>query len=252
VLLAVSVAVALGLLLLASRLHAARPDAPLASAGAGERLAAVDVARAADVLSDQAGRRRRELGAALMPGEEAALVELLRLQAEAADLALGDVRFTPLSRDGLVQPVEMVLDLEGAYYDVPLFVDGLYRQSRVVEVRSVTLEAPTPMATRIRARIEARLWRPYALDAAAMVRLLAAGPPVGEFSTQALASAATLETYDAFDRAVPGIQARAAQNRRLVLRTIPTLVRRLPGSPMDWVGATFDGGEARVALEPGR
>ena len=217
------------------------------------RLEAVDVARAADVLSAQVDLRLRDLGAALLPGEEDALVGFLRLQAEAADLVLGPVRFTGLPREGLVQPVEMVLDLEGACYDVPLFVDGLYRQSRVVEVHSASLEAPGPRAARVRTRLEAWFWRPYVPDPGGLGPLLAgaADASARSFAAQALASAAALEACDAFGRALPGLQDRAAVNRRLVLRTLPTLVRRLPGSPLDWVGATFDGAEVHVALDRG-
>ncbi|MBN1335736.1 MAG: hypothetical protein JXB39_07225 [Deltaproteobacteria bacterium] len=244
---AVVLALGLGVLVAGLRTHRSAPPALEA------RLEAVDVARAADVLSAEVGRRSQEIGAALLPGEEAALVDLLRLQAEAADLVLGDVRFATLPREGLVQPVEVVLDVEGACHDVPLFVDGLFRQSRVVEVRSIALEAAAPMAARIRARMEARLWRPYVVDATTLGPLLAvpsADPSTREFTTQALASVAALEAWEAFDRMLPAMQERASENRRLVLRTLLTLVRRLPGSPMDWVGATFEGAKAQIAYEP--
>ena len=217
-----------------------------------ERVEAIDVVRAADLLSDQLDSARRQLTPALMPGEEENLAQLLRLQAESSDVALGTLRFEPLAPDGVLRTVGLELEVEGAYYDLPIFVDGLFRQRHAVEIHRLTIEAAGPHAVRVIGRIEARLFRPVQVPEEPM-RATLDGVELDAseraFAATALTTAAQLEAYERFIDQQAALVARSQANRRLVMRTIPRLVRRLPGSPMDWVGATFEGGEAQLAME---
>ncbi len=217
-----------------------------------ERIEAIDVVRASDVLSERLSEARSGLDAALLPGGEETLVQLLRLQADAASVQLGPVRFEPRSRDGFIQAVVLELEVSGAYYDLPIFLDGFYRQRHAVEIRRITIEADGPLDVRVMSRVEVRLYRPVEIPADG----LRATMPMGElgasdrgFATTALLDAARLEAYERFIEQVPELRKRSSSNRRLVMRTIPRLIRKLPASPMDWVGATFEGGEAHLATE---
>jgi hypothetical protein len=217
-----------------------------------ERVEAIDVVQAADLMADQLDRARAALTPALMPGEEETLAQLLRMQAEAADVELGPVRFETLGRDDLLESVGLELELTGAYYDLPIFVDGLFRQRHVVEVHRLTIESAGPGAVRVVGRVEARLFRPVAVSEAPIresVDAVDLSASERGFAANALAAAAQLEAYEHFLELQPALLERKQANRRLVMRTIPRLVRKLPSSPMDWVGATFEGSEAKLAME---
>ncbi len=230
----------------------AAPEPTEAPPSLRERVESIDVVRAADVLSDQLNAARGQLGPALLPGEEENLAQLLRMQAEASDVALGTVRFELLEREGFVQVVALELEVEGAYYDLPIFVDGLFRQRHAVVVHRLTLEATEPRAARVVGRVEARLFRPVEVpeqplrDSIDDIELDASDRA---FAATALTTAAQLEACERFIAHQPELQADSQANRRLVMRTIPRLVRKLPSSPMDWVGATFEGDEAKLAME---
>jgi len=247
----------LGLLLAASLgllvSHGPPPVQPAAPAPTfTERLSEIDVLRAADVLSSQVAARRLELGAALFAGDEAALADLLRLQAEAAQLTLDPIQLRPQAREGLLRTVDAELTVHGAYYDIPIFVDGLYRQRHVALVRRITLEARQPMAALVDCRLELLFFRPVDAPVAylnqttsqAELDVVSRG-----FASAALADAARLVAYHDFEDRVPELQQRSKANQRLVLRTIPRLVKKLPSSPMDWIGATFDGEQVHLTSE---
>jgi hypothetical protein len=217
-----------------------------------ERVEAIDVVKAADRMGEQLVSARAALTPALMPGEEETLAQLLRMQAEAADVELGTLRFETIGREGLLESVGLELQLTGAYYDLPIFVDGLYRQRHAVEIHRLTIESAGPGAVRVAGRVEARLFRPVAVSAQPIrdsVDAVDLSASERGFAANALAAAAQLEAYERFLELQPALLERKQANRRLVMRTIPRLVRKLPSSPMDWVGATFSGGEAQLAME---
>jgi hypothetical protein len=233
-------------------LSSERGEEPEPSVSLEERVQAIDVVRAADRLSLELEALRGELGFALMPGEEENLARLLRLQAESSEVALGTVRFEPQEREGMLQVVSLELEVQGAYYDIPIFVDGLFRQRHAVEIRRLTLETADSRAVRVACRIEARLFRPVEIPSEPLRDTIDAaelGASQRGFATTALAHAAQLEAWERFLTERPGLLERSQANRRLVMRTIPRLVRKLPSSPMDWVGATFEAGEAKLAME---
>ena len=217
-----------------------------------ERVEALDVVQAADLMSQRLDQARSALTPALMPGEEENLAQLLRMQAEAADVELGPVRFETEGREGLLESVGLELELTGAYYDLPIFVDGLFRQRHVVEIHRLTIESAGPGAVRVIGRVEARLFRPVDVPEAPIresVDAVDLSASERGFAANALAAAAQLQAYERFLELQPALLERKQANRRLVMRTIPRLVRKLPSSPMDWVGATFEGGEAQLAME---
>ena len=213
----------------------------------------LDIVRAADVLSDQVHLRERKLTSALHPGDEDTLVQLLTLQAEAAQLQLGEVRFASLHREGLVQPVEAQVQVHGGYYDLPIFIDGLYRQSRIVHVRRVAVESDAPMSTQVTAQIEVRFFRPVTIPASIMAQAVEDLPAAQRaFAVAALTDAARLEAMAAFEVHVPDLARTKTENRQLVLHILPSLVRKLAASPMDWAAAEFaPNGDVRMLSEPG-
>jgi hypothetical protein len=235
-----------------------RPD-PVGIAPASDpaaRLAGLDLARTADLASAHAARERERLGTALLPGDERNLAALLALQAESSALALGTIRFEARAAEGAVQPVALGLELEGQSFDLPIFLDGLFRQRHVVEVHSVALEARESAVglgdVRVGARVEAWFFRPLCLPEAPLDQLLApigfAGPGL-PFARAALRDAAFLAASEVFRLRSPALVAHSQANRRLVLRSMPRLVRALPGSPIAWVGATFEDGKAALTTE---
>jgi hypothetical protein len=245
-------AICLGLGVAAWLMSPERPAEPRAPS-LQDRVDSLDLARAADLAAVQLERARDQLGPALMPGQEQPLAQLLRLQAESADMALGTVDFVPGARDGYLRVVGLELEVEGAYYDLPIFVDGLFRQRHAVRVHRMTIESVGgPGSARIRCRLEAELARPVEvpedsiLDSVSAVQLDASERA---FTTTALSSAAQLQAYEGFLARLPQLLDDCQANRKLVMRTIPRLIRTLPGSPMQWVGATFEGGEAKLAME---
>ncbi len=233
-------------------LWSSAPEPPPEPPSIHDRVGAIDVVRAADLLAEQLAEARGQLSPALMPGEEENLARLLRMQAESADVTLGTLRFEPSSRQGLSQVVGLDLEIEGAYYDLPIFVDGLFRQRHAVVIHRLTIEATQPGSARVIGRLEARLFRPVEVpeqplrDSIDAVQLDASDRA---FAATALTTAAQLESCERFLEQQPELLAASQANRRLVMRTIPRLVRKLPSSPMDWVGATFEGGEAKLATE---
>ncbi len=246
VLLCTVLAVAAGLLL-----GSAEPP-PEPGPSLQQRVEAIDVVRAADRLSEQLDTARARLSPALLPGEEENLAQLLRMQAESSELALGALRFEPLERQAFTQVVGLEIEVVGAYYDLPIFVDGLFRQRHAVEIHRLTIEAAGPQAVRVVARIEARLFRPVEVPEEplrASIDAVDLDASERAFAATALATAAQLEATERFLQDQPDLVARCQANRKLVMRTIPRLVRKLPGSPMDWVGATFEDGEAKLAME---
>ncbi len=223
-----------------------------AQASFEQRVEAIDVVYASDVLSQHLALARTELDAALLNGQEETLVQLLRMQAEAASVELGTLRFDLPPRDGFLQEVSLELELTGAYYDLPIFLDGLYRQRHAVEIHRITIEADGPLDAQVASRVEARLFRPVSIpedELRATVSDADLGASDKAFATTAVLDAARLEACERFVAMVPELRERSWVNRRLVMRTIPRLVRKLPQSPMDWVGATFEGEEAQLATE---
>jgi len=241
-----------GLATVAALLWRSVPEPPAPAPSLSERVEAIDVVGAADRLGEQLELARAELTLALMPGEEENLAQLLRMQAESADVALGTVRFEPGLRRGFSREVVLELELEGAYYDLPIFVDGLFRQRNAVVIHRLTIEATESHAARVIGRLEARLFRPVDVPEAPLRSTIDAvelGASERAFATTAITTAAQLEAYEHFIALQPELLTRSQANRRLVMRTIPRLVRKLPSSPMDWVGATFEGDEAKLAMQ---
>jgi hypothetical protein len=237
-----------GLGVLAGHLHPTavrEEDAALAT-----RLAGFDWAHAADIASAEVARQRRSLGPALLEGEEEALAQLLRLQAESAQLALGPMGFRAGSREDGLRRVELTFDLSGAYYDLPIFLDGLYRQRHLVEVDRVTVEARGAQGVWVACHVEAHLFRPAPTPATGILAARAGDDPGARtFAEAALRDVAALVRRERFLARAPALQERCAANHHLVMRTLPRLVRRLANSPLTWAGATFEGGQAQLTTE---
>ncbi len=212
----------------------------------------LNMARAADVLGVEVREMEQSLTGALLPGTEETLYQLFSTLAEASQLELLGTRFVPLPRDGLVQPVAVSINLDGSYYDLPIFIDGIYRQSRVVELRSLTLDRSGPFSSRISARIDATFFRPVQPPTELLENLasrLELEPTDKTFARLALTEAARLLAMEAFRRRLPQLSRDSMSNHDLVIHSIPALIRKLPESPMDWLSADFSGDEVTVDLE---
>lgn len=240
----------LGLGALAWRLRP--PEVPDQGLELDARLTSFNWAHGADLASAEADRLRRALGPALLEGEEETLAQLLRMQAESADLSLGPVRFGAGACEDGAQRVGLTLDLLGAYYDLPIFLDGLYRQRHLVEIDRVTVEARGAHGVRVACHVEAHLFRPVSVPAMDGLAVRASAEPGARtFAGAALRDAAAIVRRERFMARLPGLEARSQANRHLVMRTLPRLVRQLASSSLEWAGATFEGGEARLTTEVG-
>lgn len=232
-----------------------QPAVTTAPVGLGDRLDPVDVTRAADVLSGEVQANQRQLTAAFFAGDEEKMVTLVQLQAEAAQLDLVNVRFVPRFRENMIEPVEADLEIRGGSYDVPIFVDSLYRQSRLMVVERITLTTDTYLAAQVDGTVECVFWRPARVPPGLFTEAMrdpTMAPARRAFTVAALSDAFRLEAMEVFQARLPALQKARNDNHEKVLRTLPSLVRQLAGSPMGWASADFTTDQPRVVTEPER
>ncbi|MCB9758983.1 MAG: hypothetical protein H6739_04015 [Alphaproteobacteria bacterium] len=184
------------------------------------------VAAALPVLAARAETTERTLGAALPPQAEASTAGFVALQAQAAGLSLGDLGWSLRPRQGPLVPVELRVTARGDPLNVPILVDGLFRQSRPVLVTRLTLHRESDTTAWL--GLQARFFRPTAPDPtwpeAAAAR--AWGDP-GPDLAEALGEAARLALLDAFTAHLPRMEAASAANRRAVMRALPAVIRAI-------------------------
>ncbi len=211
----------------------------------------VALLHAGSVLQARLAEREADLTSALFPARERTASDFAALQVQAAELTLRELSWTRLPPNGAVAPVELELHVNGSFYNLPILVDGLYRQAPAVELTWIEVESPRLMVAHTDARLRLRFHRPAPLsgswleqeaDAMGLADVAAGGA--------ALEAAAQLTVYDAFEAATATLEAQSSANRSAVMTALPGVLRKLPTSALGWVGMEADGAVVTVLNEP--
>jgi len=207
---------------------------------------------AAESLGEERKAKESQLVTALLPHAERGVADFVSLQVIAAELRVKALDWVYLPKQGNLVPVELELRASGSYYNLPILLDGLYRQSRPVEITYLSVETPMAMVTQTDVLLRLRFHRPLAATTAWLAEqaeyLALAGDPDG--TLDALVEAAKLERMAAFEAELPRLKALSRRNRTAIMTTVPGLLRRLPTSALGWVGIEVRDGEVVVLNEP--
>ncbi len=217
-------------------------------------LTTPDLQHALLVLDEDREALVKKLRAALMPGDEGTVTDFMALQVQAAELQLQSVEWTTLPPQGAVVPVELTLHMSGSYYNLPILVDGLYRQSRPLQLQWIEVEAPKMLMAHTAATLRMRFHRPPSLQTSALAQEVARLDWGGDpgIAKQAMTVAAELRQLEAFQKELKQLERARNANRTAVMTALPGLLRKLPTSPLGWVGMTVDGDRVEILQEPPR
>lgn len=144
----------------------------------------------------------------------------------------------------------MELTVLGQYYDLPILVDGLYRQAWPVEILRIEAETPKLGSATVRATLQCRFHRAARPDEAWVRQEGDALFPDEPGGSDALVEAARVHLLEAFKRDAPELERRSQRNRELVMRRLPGALHKLPQSPVGWVELTLQDDAFEVRLEP--
>lgn len=213
--------------------------------------APLDLGQASRVLGAETELLLDRITAALHPEYQGQVAALAGLQSQAADLRMEGILWRVLPTQGALVPVEMELTVVGQTYDLPILVDGLYRQAWPVEVRSVVAETPRLGQSTVQATILCRFHRPPRVDdewlATQGADLFPGDPDLGG---EALARAAEVHVLEAFEEEVPRLEAASNANHDLVMMYLPRALGQLPQSPVGWIEMVVDGDQVDIYQEP--
>lgn len=215
-------------------------------------LTTVDLGHAHDVLEAERDRLQASLRGALLPSDQGTVTDFVALQVQAADLSFRGVEWATLPQQGAVVPVELTLRTSGSYYNLPILVDGLFRQSRPLALHWVEVESPRMMLAHTEATLRMRFHRPPTVQTSALaqqVDRLTWGGDV-QAAAAAMAVAAEVRQLEAFERQLRVLERAHTSNRAAVMTALPGLLRRLPTSPLGWVGMRIEGDRVEVLQEP--
>ena len=207
-----------------------------------------DVVLAASILQAEVAEARSNIQEALFPSDERMAADFVALQVHAADLSLRRLSWDYQPRDGAVVPVDLTFEVEGAQYNLPILIYGLYRQRRTVEVTYIGIEGVSENRDTPLTSITLRYHRPPNSITAWLANSAANNVLGGnEAATlDALNAAASLELHEAFQAELPLLRAVSQRNRMDVMTALPGLLRHLPSSALSWVGMESRDGELSV------
>lgn len=186
------------------------------------------------------------LGTALQPEEQKELGQLVVLGATGSQLALRRLEWRAAPADGPMHAVELVAEVQGPGWNLPVFVDGLFRHRWVAVVTEVDVAARPGAPSRtpeVAARVVVRLQRPPRIGPGLAARLGA--PP--EVDGDALRAEAQRASDEAYARALPRSRRLAERSRRAVQVALPALVRRAPQAPEARVSWRFEPATVEVS-----
>jgi hypothetical protein len=242
-----AVSVLVGMVAFNSKPTPAPPEAPLVY-----QMDKLQLSMATEALSEERKTKESQLVTALLPHAERGVADFVSLQVIAAELRVKEMDWVYLPKQGDLVPVELELRASGSYYNLPILLDGLYRQSRPVEITYLAVETPTAMVAQTDVLLRLRFHRPLSATTAWLAEqaesLSLAGDPDG--TLDALIEAEKLEKMAAFEAELPRLRALSRRNRTAIMTTVPGLLRRLPTSALGWVGLELRGGEVVVLNEP--
>lgn len=204
-----------------------------------ERILALEPALAARDL-DAALVINRRAGRALLAQDESRTASFLSLTASAAGLISSGVDFSEVGTDlPAVSAVDVQVELLGDAYDLPVFLDGLHRQSAIGRVAGVAAVIEPGGAAR--AWVVVRYHRPNLPDLDQLAQRATRAVPDASPQAQALlGKAALLAAWRDF---AAHAQARAdaaeAVRTRLGRELAPGLVQlRIVGGSLTWSPAS--------------
>jgi hypothetical protein len=192
------------------------------------------------------------LVSALLPHAERGVSDFVSLQVIAAELRVKAIDWIYLPQVDNLVPVELDLRASGSYYNLPILLDGLYRQSRPVQITFLSIETPKAMVAQTEIHLRLRFHRPPAATTAWLEQqaeaIALAGDPDATFA--ALNEAAKLQRMADFEAELPKLQALSQTNHAAIMTTVPGLLRRLPTSALGWVGLEIRDGKVVILNEP--
>ena len=193
-----------------------------------EALASLDepVARAAVAQSIERAQR----GPALL--DESRVRSFLSLLGQAASMVVSEAILTEQPPQAGVLPVEVRLQLIGDPYDLPIFIDGLFRQRAVEEVRSVSGRS---QGRGEGAAFQLVLWyhRPVDASTSWIAATLQEQAPGCEHLEELLSSASILLSWKQFYYRLPKLLTIAQQSRHYFARelALPLISLQNEGTP---------------------
>ena len=220
-------------------------------------LAQRNLSAAMESLEGEVRQAERMLDAALFTKDETTLLAFLTLQAESAGMGFGQAELTPLPRDGVIQPVELSFAVEGSFYDLPIFLDGLFRQRSVIVLETLSVSSKAPLSPHVDTRVTARLYRPVRPSGHGLVALAANEMRAMDAGSRgalsaALQHAANLEAMDGFRSEVARLTNNSDSNRQRVMETLPRILKALPGAPYGHVSVDLRSPRPKIQTdEPG-
>jgi len=211
------------------------------------------LAHAASVLASDRETLEQDLHAGLFSHDERSVGDFSALQAPAAELSLSDLQWRTLPVTDNRVPVELTLEVEGSYYNLPILVDGLYRQAHPMQITYLSVETPRVMVAHTEATVRMRFFRPLELsdsplDAQLQSILMGLQSRAAEV---ALEEAARLSILEAFSETASELEQASAANRTQVMTALPSMLRRLPSTALGWVGMEQVGNEMHMVTDPG-
>lgn len=228
------------------------PDALGVPTVAPKILSEAQLRLATDSLEKEADKKETHLISALLPHAERGVSDFVSLQVIAAELRVKSIEWIYLPQDNNLVPVEMDLRASGSYYNLPILLDGLYRQSRPVQITFLSVETPKAMVAQTEIHLRLRFHRPPPATTAWLTQkaeeIALAGDPAG--TLQALKEAAKLQRIADFEKELPRLKAGSDRNHKAIMTTVPGLLRKLPTSALGWVGLELRDGDVVILSEP--
>ena len=192
------------------------------------RLETIDATAAAAAV--EAAIAAVEDDAAVLPADELRVATFLSLAARGADLEVMDVRLMPLEQQDVrgVQIVEAVLEVSGHLFDLPIFLDGAYRQAALGRLKSMAIDVEP--GGKMQGQVRLNYYRPRAMDTSWIGDRLAIAAPGAEAMVPVLQRAAFLAAMRAFSSSQQGRVERARHARGRAAKELPANLIALQAS----------------------
>ncbi len=226
---------------------------PKAQPRAPHRIDSEAISQVASLLAADREALEAELTAPLMAQDEQSVGEFADLQVQAADLELVDMSWRSLTAVDDLVPVELTLRATGSYYNLPILVDGLYRQAHPMEITYLAVETPRMMVAHTEATVRMRFHRPATLSTSSLKDRLESvlGGLRSRAAEVAIEEAARVQLLQEFQKKVPGLEERSSTNRSQVMTALPGMLRKLPSTALGWVGMEQTGDAMSLIVDPG-
>ena len=217
-----------------------------------EELSRMQLGLTADTLGEERRDKEAKMISALLPHAERGVADFVSLQVIAAEMRVVGLDWVYLPQQEHVVPVELEIKASGSYYNLPILLDGLYRQSRPVEITYLSVETPRAMIAQTDVHLRLRFHRPPTATTAYLAEIADRLALADDSDTTflALSEAAKLEQLANFEDQIPRLKEVSKRNRASIMTTVPGLLRKLPTSALGWVGLELSDGEIVVLNEP--